>query len=191
MKKKRMYKRRKHNAYFTEPWTIDVLLKEWHIGPVALEPAAGDGRLVKRLRQKKHRCYATDIKDYGFRLHQKIDFLKLKEMPPGVTAIVTNPPYQRGITEAFIRHALSFLQPGGVKTVAMLLPTAWGNNSAGRRAMFDHPFACKLELTRRIRFIDNTTERPAGLHAWFIWDRDHIGQAYYKLQRTAAAQRRK
>lgn len=184
MKKKRTYKRRKLNAYFTEPWTIDELLKEWHIGTVVLEPAAGDGRLVKRLRQKKRKVFATDIKDYGFRLHKKIDFLQLTELPEGVTDIATNPPYHRALTEAFIRHALSFMKPGGVKTVAMLLPTGWSNNSASRRDLFDKHYACKLELTRRIRFIDNTTERPAGLHAWYIWDRDHIGQAYHKLQRN-------
>jgi len=184
MKKKRTYKRRTHNAYFTEPWTIDELLKEWHIGTVVLESAAGDGRMVKRLRQKKRRVYAVDIKDYGFRLHQKISFMKMMELPAGVTDIVTNPPYQRGLTEEFIRHALSFMRAGGVKTVAMLLPTEWGNNSDGRRDLFDRNFACKLELTRRIRFIDGTKKRPAKVHAWFIWDRDHTGQAYYKLQRS-------
>ncbi len=181
--KKRTYKRRKNDAYFTEPWTIDELLKEWHIGDTVLDPAAGDGRIVKRLRQKKRKCYGADIKDYGFRLWHKGDFLQLQELPPGVTAIVTNPPYQRGLCEKFIRRALWFLQFGNVKTVAMLLPVRWSNDSAGRRDLFDLPFACKFELTRRIRFIDDTVERPSQVHAWYIWDRDHTGQAYHKLQR--------
>lgn len=182
-KKKRTYKRRKNDAYFTEPWTIDELVKEWHIGPVVVEPAAGDGRLVKRLRQKKRKVYAIDIKDYGFKLHHQGNFLQLKQLPEGVTDIVANPPYARGLCEAFIRHALSFMGPTGVKTVAMLLPATWANNSAGRRDLFSQPYACRLDLTRRIRFIDGTTERPKQLHTWFIWDRDHIGQAYHKVQR--------
>lgn len=179
-----VYTRRKNDAYFTEAWATDQVLQEWNIPPVIWECAAGGRKMADQLQAAGRTVYASDIKTYFKKLDAKHDFLKMDRLPiEGIGAIVTNPPYGKGLPEAFIRKALWFMDNHNVRTVAMLLKSEYSHNSAQRLDLFGKHYACKLELTQRIRFIAGTTERPRQHHAWFIWDKNHTGQAYHKIQR--------
>ena len=177
------YPRIKNDAYFSEPWTIEELIKAWYIPQTIWECAAGDLNMANALREQGRKVYASDIKTYSKKLDGKHNFLKMKKLPmEGIRGIVTNPPYAKGQPELFIRKALWFMENHDVKTIAMLLKTEYSHNSKNRRDLFDKHFACKFELTRRIRWIPNTKTTPRELHSWFIWHKDHAQQPVYKLQ---------
>src|SRR6266566_3249005 len=75
---------------------VEQLPKHWGLQPrypaVIWEPAAGEGFMVRHLRNAGLKVCATDISSRG-----RHDFLKLKKppsgMPTAIDAIITNPPY--------------------------------------------------------------------------------------------------
>jgi hypothetical protein len=169
------YERKARDAYETPRWVTECLLP--HI-PERItsvwEPAAGTGRMVAVLASR-FTVAATDI-DCGR------DFLT--ERKSDYPAIITNPPYS--LADKFIGHALHLTQPiGGY--VAMLLRCDY-DHAASRRYLFDRPFAKKIVLTKRIRWIEGSTGSPSFNHAWLIWDWMHKGPptlAYEPATNTA------
>jgi hypothetical protein len=67
------------------------------------------------------------------------------------------------------------MRPNG-GLVAMLLRCDF-DHAKSRQHLFGGcaQFAKKLILTRRIRWIENSTGSPSFNHAWFIWDWQHQG----------------
>lgn len=124
------------------------------------EPACGSGKIMAAL-SGMFQVYGTDATD-------GIDFLRQTEC--GHDAIITNPPYN--MAEDFIRHAVQLTEADGF--VAMLLRTDY-DHAKTRRNLFESPFAKKLVLTKRIRWIEGSTGSPSFNHAWFIWDWKHSG----------------
>ena len=75
----------------------------------------------------------------------------------------------------FIEHALLLTSGGG--KVAMLLSTDFDHAKTRWHLFGGCPaFACKVILTTRIRWIENSTGSPSSNHAWYIWDREHAGK---------------
>jgi hypothetical protein len=138
------------------------------------ECACGDGHLAAALRSCGYEVVASDI-DTG------TDFLSCQGVPPGVDAVITNPPYRspdgKVILNQFIEHALNLMQPTG-GLVAMLLPN--DSDTAKRRPHFfgDCPsYAKKVIVTERIVWVglEGPNAAPKANHAWFVWDWRHRG----------------
>lgn len=107
-----------YDFYPTPPEaTLALLSAEIFDGPV-WEPACGEGHIAKVLAGHGHEVVATDLVDHGFGLSGR-DFLAERE--PLAKHIITNPPYGRGLGDAFCRHAIALTAKTGGK-VAMLLP---------------------------------------------------------------------
>ena len=70
------------------------------------EPACGPGAIVRVLRAHGHHVVATDLVDYDLADQEESgwDFLLERQLPIGVEAIVTNPPFK--LADAFVAHAL-------------------------------------------------------------------------------------
>jgi hypothetical protein len=178
------YPRVDNDAYFSEAYVLEVLAKNWRIPGIVWEPAAGGHALAAPLQQMGKQVFTSDIKTYGPAHTAELDFLQAeKPIRESVQGIITNSPYKLPLADQFIAKALSFMaQPGSqVSMAAFLLPTEF-SHAPTRRATFALPFACKLEITSRIRFFENTTGRPRKMHAWYIFDKHHTGQAYHKIQ---------
>src|ERR1700730_18525127 len=61
------------------------------------EPAAGDGAIVQPLRAAHFDVVASHLVDYGGAgIMAGVDYL-VAPLPPGVTGIVTNPPYKLAV----------------------------------------------------------------------------------------------
>src|SRR5262249_24298803 len=60
------------------------------------EPACGRGAIANVLRAHGHSVVCTDLVDYAAdpAAIYGVDFLKTTELPPGVTCILTNPPFK-------------------------------------------------------------------------------------------------
>lgn len=161
------YARLPDDAYNTPAWVTEALLDNVKLPRHIWEPAAGDGVMVRVLQQYGHIVMATDIAGAT-----KTDFLQ-QRTGRTLPAIVTNPPYS--LADKFIRHALKLMEPCNGR-VAMLLRNEF--DSAKKRAdlFADNPhFTAKLVLTRRPRWIEDTTTSPRHNFAWYIWDYSHEG----------------
>lgn len=155
-------KRIKHDAYQTPAWATDAIIpyldipKRWRV----LEPAAGEGKMVRALRRHGFKVDGSDIQ-------RGKDFLD-KDKVIRVKAIVTNPPYN--LARKFIERALECTEEEcGV--VAMLLKVDFDSGDTRRHLFNDHPaFKCKVVLTKRIQWFEGSDGAPSENHAWFIWD---------------------
>ena len=159
------YKRIEGDCYETPEWVTRALLP--HLGNIksVWEPAAGTGKMARVLEAAGLQVLSTDISTGQ-------DFLLAGEQP--VDAIVTNPPYN--FATQFIGHALRLTTSGGGK-VAMLLRTDFDHAKTRWHLFSDCPvFACKIVLTKRIRWIENSIGQPSFNHAWYIWDHKHAGK---------------
>lgn len=104
--------------YPTPPSATRALLSvESFDGPI-WEPACGEGHISKVLEAAGHAVVSTDLATcWGYGDGGR-DFLA--ERDNLARHVVTNPPYGRGLADAFVTHALRLTRETG-GTVAMLL----------------------------------------------------------------------
>ena len=98
---------RRDDLYETPSCAVEALLKVESL-PVGLwEPACGPGAIARVLRSHGHVVYATDLVDYDSSDQDESgwDFLLERQLPIGVEAIFTNPPYK--LADQFVAHALT------------------------------------------------------------------------------------
>lgn len=90
-------------------------------GHLVLEPSAGTGALLKALPEG-HRAHAVEINEaLAQDLRERFphcpvacrDFLEVPARSCTFDRVVMNPPFQNGADLKHIRHALTFLKPGG------------------------------------------------------------------------------
>lgn len=128
------------------------------------EPACGNGAIVNVLSASGYSVRATDIRDWGCPEYRPLDFLRTHETH---ACVVTNPPYEQA--EEFVQQAMILTQP--TQGVAALLLRHEYDCAAGRIALFNRPpFARKVVLTFRPRWIADSTGAPRHNYAWYIWD---------------------
>lgn len=122
---------RKDDLYETPPAAVRALLRHYDPPGLIWEPACGPGAIVRTLQEAGHAVVATDLVDYGLPgAHSGRDFLMELNAPPGVSCIITNPPFK--LAEQFARHALTL-----VDEVWLLQRLAW-IEGAGRSDFMDH-----------------------------------------------------
>ena len=138
------------------------------------EPAAGRGAIVNVLRAAGHEVLASDITDYNEPTHfAGHNFLAESELPNGVQAIVTNPPFQWA--EQFVAHALDLCP-----LVIMLLRLAFMESERrcgileGRGLTRIHVFRKRLPMMHRDEWAGRKANSGMAF-AWFVWDRNHTG----------------
>lgn len=162
------------DLYETPAVAVEALLLAEPIPRVVWEPACGPGAISRALLDAGHTVYSSDLRDYGFGL-AGLNFLAARELPPGVQAIVTNPPYKDA--NAFVSTAIALCP-----LVAMLLRLPF-LESEGRRAILEdgglarvHVFRNRLPMMHRGGWQGNRTGSSMAF-AWFVWDRAHRGPA--------------
>jgi hypothetical protein len=108
-----------------------------------------------------------------------------------IRGIITNPPFD-DLAELFIRHAIELMRPVNGKII-MFLRNEFDCGKT-RRGLFNRlnwftpegslvsfpkfPFAHKIVVTKRPRWIEGSTGSPRHSYAWFVWDFAHEGGAY-------------
>lgn len=163
------YARNEADFYPTPPENVDCLhLMEPLNGTVWWEPACGEGHISKRVEELTGvEVISTDLYDRGYGEYG-YDFLITKLTPHGVNGIITNPPYG-DLAEEFIRKALELMKPVRGKVI-MFLRNEY-DCGKGRRDLFaKYPFAHKIIVTKRPRWIAGSTGSPRHSYAWYVWD---------------------
>jgi hypothetical protein len=98
---------RGNDLYETPAAAIRVLIRTVDLPGVVWEPAAGRGAISREIEATGRRVVKSDLAAYPGAddgIQSGVDFLLEREPPPGVEAIVTNPPYKLG--DDFVRHGL-------------------------------------------------------------------------------------
>ena len=170
------------DLYQTPPEAVHALLSVEPIPLTVWEPAAGPGSIVKTLRETGRAVIASDLHDWGCPDSQSgLNFLEATQAPPGIAAIITNPPFS--LAGPFVRKALELCP------LVMMLARLAFIESVGRTDIIDggqlariYPFANRLPMMHREGW-DGPRSTSAMAFAWFIWDRDHEGPTQLKRLR--------
>jgi hypothetical protein len=152
--------RNSNDFYPTPPHATQALLERERFTGQILEPAAGDGAIVKVLRKYGYAVEAGD-------LLTGLDFFDCKGR---IANVVTNPPYSRHLD--FILHAKKL----ATGKIAMLLPVEFLHGGTRYELFQDRRFPLKVVyvFSSRLRF-GSETHATVG-HAWYVWDRRHKGE---------------
>jgi hypothetical protein len=198
------YERIEADFYPTPPENVDCLLQHIipHSSPSLIwEPACGDGAISERLMEFGYETWSSDLFDHGFGT-PNMDFLAQTKLPnPNIRAIFTNPPYETislieeqwaylvplarkygirsnkvSLAELFLRHAIELMRP--VKgQVAMFLRNEFDCGSKRMDLFSLPPFHKKIVVTKRPRWIADSTGSPRHNYSWFVFDWRHISGA--------------
>lgn len=148
--------------------------------PLIWEPAAGDGAMVREINALGFDAVASDLIDRGCgaEIRSFYDYRERGDRP--ARAIVTNPPFSecnsRDGKARWIWHALDALE---VEYMALLMPWPWPG-AAGLNALWHrHPPARVYLMRWKIDFTGQGA--PPMLNAWFVWDRQHIGETVLRM----------
>lgn len=147
----------------TPKHVTEALVARERFRGLILEPASGDGAIVRVLKTARYVVTGTDIVDGD-------DFLKTRKT---VANVVTNPPYSDGMAEKFCRHALAIAK----NKVAMLLPM-WFLEGVQRHDLFaGHPLKAIYVFSRRPTFGSHQEcHAPFGTF-WAVWDKGYRGRS--------------
>jgi hypothetical protein len=161
-------KLRRDDFYPTPPAVVRALLavEELPQPPEKiLEPFAGRGAIVDELRIAGHDVIASDLIDYGIpNQHARWDFLMEWRAPPGVTLILSNPPYK--IAADVVEHALT-LCPCVIMVLRTLFLESQGRQKLLRRHCTRvHVFSDRIDGMHRDGWTGKRSSPRMSL-AWF------------------------
>jgi hypothetical protein len=165
---------RGHDLYSTPACAVEALLTVERLPTHIWEPAAGLGSIVDVLRAAGHIVTASDLVDYECPdSTPRVDFLMERKAPPGVEAIVTNPPYS--LAAPFVARAIEL-----VPFVAMLLRLQF-LEGIKRSPLLDggplariHVFKNRIPMMHRSGWVGPRSTSQTCF-AWFVFVRDHRG----------------
>jgi hypothetical protein len=156
--------------YETPACAVTALLHNERLPDSLWECCAGNGAIVRVLREAGHHVVASDIVPRDFPLDFVADFFEAAA-PPGCGAAVTNPPYQHAAK--MVSRALQI-----VPRVYFLLRFAFYESrrrapilDAGQLARI-HIFSKRLPMMHRHGWTGRRASSQIAF-AWFVWDRGH------------------
>jgi hypothetical protein len=146
----------------TPKHVTEALIARERFRGLILEPASGDGAIIRALRKAGYDVAGTDIVE-------GTDFLKTRKP---VANVVTNPPYSEGLADKFCRHALAIAK----RKVAMLLPM-WFLGGVQRHDLFtQQPLRAIYIFSRRPTFGPlQDSHTPFG-NFWAVWEKGYKGK---------------
>lgn len=127
-----------------------------------IEPCAGDGRLIRHIESRGHKCvYACDIEPQAEGIEKKDVLFFNAELPP-CDMVITNPPWAREtlhpMIDLFSSHAPTWL----------LFDADWAHTVQAA------PFSrlCeKIVSIGRVKWIENSDNGGMENAAWFLFRR--------------------
>lgn len=172
--------REKNDFYATDPIAIDKLLTVEQPNLFIFEPAAGEGHLVNRLKQKGFKVLTNDIKERSYKLDMVKDFLNDKIEVSRNVDILTNPPYK--YAKEFVLKALDLIVEG--RKVYMFLKLTFLEGKGRFKDLFSKypPKTIYIFSERVICAKNGEFQRmkdgggSAVAYAWFVWQKGWQGK---------------
>ena len=166
------YARAASDWYVEPAWCVEALQGVERFTGGCWDPACGGGTIPRTLNGLGVDCVGSDIVDRGY--GSQMDFLAVTTRAlPGLTSIVSNPPY--GIIVPWIEKALSLT----TDRVAILARLALLEGRARRDFFTKTPLARVHVSSRRIsmppgeRMAEMEAKGGSIAYAWFVWDHAH------------------
>lgn len=175
-----------YEFYPTPPEATRALLAAHCFEGDVWEPACGQGHISKVLVEGGYSVVSTDLVNHGYGTPER-DFLA--ETKPLARNIITNPPYGRGLADAFCKHALQLTQQTG-GSVAMLVAVQSLCHPTRTPFFHQHPPTV-------IYALDECTCWPNGVpvsrdraiakqrYCWLVWEAGFTGVTRIEWLRTA------
>ena len=176
-----------YEFYPTPPEATRALLTAESFDGSIWEPACGQGHISKVLAAAGHDVVSTDLVAYGYGEAHR-DFLG--ETRPLAKHIVTNPPYGRGLADAFAKHALRLTaETGG--NVAMLMNLSGLCNPLRHEFYVNQPPAVIYALDECTCWpYGDPTRATTGIgkqrYCWIGWKSGHQGPTHFHWLSTRA-----
>lgn len=159
----------------TPPWATRALCE--HViglrGYVALDPACGNGAMVRALSEYALAVGASDVHDYGWG-HVVHDFL-MPYKPPGLGTtdwVITNPPFR--LAEQFVERGLELAEHG----VALLVRSVFVEGVGRYERLYrDRPPAVIAQFTERVPMVKGRLDPKASTatsYAWIVWAKEPV-----------------
>jgi hypothetical protein len=165
------------DQYDTPPSAVEPLLQVERLPPKLWEICAGNDCIVNVLRDHGHYVVANDIATDG------VNFLQPRVAPPGVGAIVTNPPFI--LAAEFVAHGLKLVPQ------VIILERIQFLESDTRADLFDsgklarvHVFRNRVPRTHLAGWTGNRAS-PAMMLAWFVFLRGQNVSLSSGIRRSA------
>ena len=165
---------RGHDHYQTPAACTRALLRVERLPPVLWEPCAGRGAISRVLKGAGHKVISSDLVAYPDAdedIVAGVNFLAETGAPPGVGAIVTNPPFM--LADEIITHGLRL-----VPRVIVFLRLA-ALEGASRSSVLDRSLARlwvgieRTPMMHREGWNGPKIEKSAMPFAWFVFTTDH------------------
>jgi len=177
MGKRSSFERRPHDYYSTPAEAVDPLVNFFDNGPLDkvidtfVEPCAGNGALVKHLRDAGLHCvHQSDIDPQGPRIAARDALTMSRGDFPEADAIITNPPWSRRLLHPLIER-LSDVMP-----TWLLMDADWVHT---QQAFPYLPRLRTIVSVGRVRWIPGSKMKGKDNCAWheFVNPTDHPFQA--------------
>jgi hypothetical protein len=169
--------------YQTPPEATRALLRAERLPHGIWEPHCGLGAIAEVLLDADHAVYCSDVKNRGYPMQAWTgDFLELDRCPPGVEAMVMNPPFESAAIH--IRHGMKICPMVCALLRLTFLEAGQEKTEAGRARIFCmdsfpparvHVFRERLPMMHREGWTGPRSSSTTA-YAWFVWDGDHDGQ---------------
>ncbi len=143
------------------------------------EPACGEGHISEVLIANGHAPVSSDLYDRGYGV-PGVDFVNPSGMWQAVRThnVITNPPFDRGLEEAFIHRALEVAE----NKVAMFLRLAFQEGVGRAERIFLNPDKRPSRIwvfSERVTLYRNGVQTGGGgttAYMWMVWDAKDRGK---------------
>ncbi len=160
--------------YPTPAWATHALAENEAFSGDIWECACGDGAMSNVLESFSTNVRSSDLYDRGFG-ETGVDF---RTQDVDFDNIVTNPPFNAA--EEFVHSGIKNAR----RKLALLLRLAFLEGASRQRTIFArNPPSRVWVFSERITFYPKFAERKGSgttAYAWFVWDREHMGQTDLK-----------
>ncbi len=178
-KVKRRSQRQLNNFYATHPSIVKDLLTYESFNERILEPFCGTGLISDALKEYGYEVESYDLINRGY--GNVGDFFKV-DYPTGYYDIVTNPPYDAGLTPEIIIRCLQLCN----KRVAMLLPLDYLTGIDRYNKVFQnnplktvYVYINRIDVAKNADF-ENYSHGGLQKYAWYIWEKGYKGTTEMK-----------